>query len=126
MNSNKRSLFNLIMALALVLSFLPLASPSRVVQAISPDIVISQIYGGGGNSGAPYKNDFVELFNRGSAAVSLDGLSVQYASATGTGNFGASSSQLAALPAVTLQPGQYFLVQLAAGTGAGAALPAPD
>ena len=80
------------LALALLATDLP-------VRGVSADLVISQVYGGGGNSGAPYKNDFVELFNRGSAAVSLDGLSVQYASATGTGNLGASSTQLAALPA---------------------------
>src|SRR5512135_1549848 len=122
MNSNKRSLFNLIMALALVLSFLPLASPSRVVQAISPDVVISQVYGGGGNTGAPYKNDFVELFNRGATAVSVSGWSVQYASATGTGNFG---SNPIALLSGTLQPGQYYLVQLAGGSN-GVPLPAPD
>src|SRR5689334_13261168 len=47
-------------------------------------IVISQVYGGGGNSGAPLKNDFIELFNRGSAPVDITGWSVQYASATGT------------------------------------------
>ena len=47
-------------------------------------VVISQIYGGGGNSGATWRNDFVELFNRGAAPVSVDGWSVQYASATGT------------------------------------------
>src|SRR5215213_2411048 len=34
-------------------------------QAVSTSIVISQVYGGGGNSGATYQNDFVELFNRG-------------------------------------------------------------
>ena len=28
-------------------------------------VVISQIYGGGGNAGASLKNDFIELFNRG-------------------------------------------------------------
>ncbi|MEQ1530867.1 MAG: hypothetical protein ABL925_16240, partial [Methylococcales bacterium] len=33
--------------------------------AVSPNIVISQVYGGGGNTGATYKNDFIELFNRG-------------------------------------------------------------
>src|SRR5262249_26279082 len=27
-------------------------------------VVVSQVYGGGGNTGAPYTNDFVELFNR--------------------------------------------------------------
>lgn len=85
-------------------------------------VVISQVYGGGGNSGAPLTNDFVELFNRGPAAVALDGWSVQYGSATGTGNFGAN-------PVVplsgTLAPGQYHLVQLAGGAN-GAPLPAPD
>jgi hypothetical protein len=53
-------------------------SPTR------PSIVISQIYGGGGNSGATLKNDFIELFNPGGVAVSVNGWSVQYASAAGT------------------------------------------
>lgn len=88
--------------------------------AASPDLVISQVYGGGGNSGATYKNDFIELFNRSGAPVSLNGWSVQYASATG------SSWQVTNLGNVTLQPGQYYLVQEAAGTGGSVALPTPD
>ncbi len=91
----------------------------------SAQVVISQVYGGGGNTGAPYTHDFIELFNTGTAPVSLNGLSLQYTSASGTGNFGASASQLTELPNVTLQPGQYFLVQQASGLN-GAALPAPD
>lgn len=83
-------------------------------------VVISQVYGGGGNSGAKYKNDFIELFNRGSAAVDLNGWSVQYASATG------SSWQVTKLTGVKLQPGQYYLVQEAAGSGGTDALPTPD
>lgn len=59
----------------------------------SPDVVISEVYGGGGNSGAPYRNDFVELFNRGSSSVSLAGLSIQYASATGTGAFASNPEE---------------------------------
>jgi uncharacterized protein len=93
-----------------------------VTQAGSPNVVISQVYGGGGNSGAPYTHDFVELFNRGSAPVSLSGWSVQYASATGTGNFGQNNiAQLSG----TLAPGQYYLVRLAGGAN-GVALPTPD
>ncbi|TWT18689.1 nuclease [Luteimonas marina] len=88
-------------------------------------VVVSQVYGGGGNSGAPYSNDYVELFNRGSEAVSLSGLSVQYASATGTGNFGAGSAQIVVLPAATIEPGRYFLVGLAGGA-TGNPLPAAD
>ncbi len=94
--------------------------------APSTGVVISQVYGGGGNSGAPYTHDFVELFNRGSAPVSLDGWSVQYTSATGTGNFGANSGQITELPNVTLQPGQYYLIQEASNAAVGAALPTPD
>lgn len=88
-----------------------------------PALVISQVYGGGGNSGATLNKDYVELFNRGSSAVSLNGWSLQYASSTGTGSF-ASNSPLA-LPALTLQPGQYLLLGLAGGAQGGA-LPAPD
>jgi predicted extracellular nuclease len=89
-------------------------------------VVISQVYGGGGNTGATYTHDFIELFNRGSVPVALNGLSLQYASATGTGNFGASASQLTELPNITLQPGQYYLVQQASNANVGAALPGPD
>ena len=94
--------------------FLALASPG-----IGSEIVISQIYGGGGNSGAPYRNDFVELFNRGANSVSLVGWSVQYASVAG------SSWQTAALTG-SLEPGRYLLLQFASGGANGAPLPAPD
>src|SRR5438132_5261496 len=33
-------------------------------------LVISQIYGGGGNAGSIYTNDFIEIFNRSSSAIS--------------------------------------------------------
>jgi predicted extracellular nuclease len=100
---------------------LPAAAP-----AASQDLVISQVYGGGGNSGASHTHDFVEVFNRGTAPVVLDGMSLQYASATGTGAFGANSGQLTELTG-TIQPNRYFLVRQA-GTipPVGAPLPAPD
>lgn len=106
---------------ALALGVLNPATP----RGASPNIVISQVYGAGGNSGAIYTHDYIELFNRGTTPVPLDGWSLQYASATGTGNFGATSTQLTPLPNVTLQPGQYFLVQQAGGA-TGVPLPAAD
>jgi uncharacterized protein len=85
-------------------------------------VVVSQVYGGGNNSGAQYTNDFIELFNRGTTAVNLDGWSVQYAAATGTGSWIKTN-----LTNVTLPAGAYYLVQEAAGTtGSGVALPTPD
>ncbi len=85
----------------------------------SSSLVISQVYGGGGNSGATYKNDFIEVFNRGGSAVSVAGWSVQYASSTG-------SSWSATNLSGTIAPGQYFLVEEAAGSGGTTNLPAPD
>ena len=87
----------------------------------APQVAISQVYGGGGNAGAFYKNDFVEVFNRGTVPVSLNGWSVQYASATGTGAWTQTP-----LTNTTLQPGQYYLVQEAQGTGGSIDLPTPD
>ncbi|HVL66903.1 MAG TPA: lamin tail domain-containing protein [Vicinamibacterales bacterium] len=85
-------------------------------------VTISQIYGGGGNSGGVYRNDFVELYNHGTAPVSLSGWSLQYASATGS----AWGSNLLPLSG-TIQPGRYYLIQLAAGANTSLpALPAPD
>ncbi|MDP3504751.1 MAG: lamin tail domain-containing protein [Myxococcales bacterium] len=81
-------------------------------------VVISQVYGGGGNAGATFLNDFVELHNRGTAAVSLAGWSIQYASSTG------NTWQVASLSG-SIGAGGYFLVQLAGGAN-GVALPTPD
>src|SRR4030095_10082793 len=50
-------------------------------------LVISQVYAGGGNAGAQFTNDFVEIFNRGTTTVNLAGWSIQYVSATGTGTW---------------------------------------
>lgn len=81
-------------------------------------VVISQVFGGNGNS---YARDYVELFNRGTAPISLLGTSIQYSSATGAGLF--SANGISSLSG-TLEPGQYQLVAL--GTAAaGAPLPSP-
>jgi len=94
----------------------------HAVSAASSTIVISQIYGAGGNSGAPWQSDYVELFNLSGSPVSVSGWSVQYASAAGTGNFSANGA--VALNG-TIPAGGYYLVKLAGGT-AGTALPAAD
>ena len=82
-------------------------------------VVISQVYGGGGNAGTTFRNDFIELKNNGTTAVSVAGWSVQYASATGTAW---AVTNLTG----SIAPGGYYLVQQAAGTGGTAALPTPN
>ncbi len=113
--SQVNKLLSLFACLALLLSLAPV-SPA---QAASTSIVISQIYGGGGNSGATYKNDFIELYNLGAAPVDVTGWTVQYASSTG------SSWQKTTLSGI-IQVGKYYLVQEGAGAGGTVNLPTPD
>jgi hypothetical protein len=107
----RNALLVLLAALALLLA------PS--VEAASPDVLVSQVYGGGGNAAASFTNDYVELFNRGASTVDVTGWSVQYATAAGTG------WQATALTG-SIRPGHYYLVQLASTAAIGAPLPAPD
>ncbi|WP_341856642.1 lamin tail domain-containing protein [Brachybacterium sp. GPGPB12] len=76
------------------------------------DLQINEIYGGGGNSGSTFTHDFVELVNTSDQPIDLAGLSLQYASATGTFN----SSGVLALEG-TVPAGGTFLIQLAKGAG---------
>jgi len=108
-----------------ILAGLFIGLQASAAQAVSTSIVISQIYGGGGNSGAIYTNDFIELFNLGTSSLSLAGWSVQYTSATGTGNFGSATNLITPLSG-TLASGQYLLIQEASNAAGGAPLPTPD
>ena len=107
------------LCLVAVLFVLGLPATASVAAGSSPDVVVSQVYGGGGNAGASFANDFVELFNRGSASVDLAGWSIQYASAAAT------TWQATALSG-TIAPGRSYLVSLASTAAVGGALPKPD
>ncbi len=119
--SVRRQLFALV-TLAALLTIVALPKNEQVMptaEALSSTIVISQIYGGGGNAGSTYTHDFIELFNRGNTTINVTGWSVQYASATGT------TWQVTNLSGM-IAPGKYYLVQEAQGAGGTTALPTPD
>lgn len=90
---------------------------------LSTTITISQAYGGGGGATGTYTVDYVELKNISASPQSLSGLSLMYGSATG--QFGSSATNTFALPAVSLNPGQYYLVQLSTAGMGGVPLPVP-
>ena len=89
----------------------------------SAQVVISQIYGGGQGTGSttPYANDFVELFNAGTADVSLASYAIQYQASATTGNWSGK-----VILSGTIAAKKYFLVQMSGAGTVGAALPAPD
>jgi Peptidase family C25/Lamin Tail Domain len=105
-----------------ILIVLTRSSVVPTVEAVSTTVVISQVYSAGGNSGATYDQDYVELYNRGTTAVSLSGWSIQIGAATG--NVGGNAGQKADLTG-SIQPGSYYLVAIgSANTGTGSPLPA--
>jgi hypothetical protein len=82
-------------------------------------VVIYEIYGGGGNSGAPFNKDYIMLRNNGSSPVNLAGYSVQYAPAT--------SASWTVVPLIgSIAAGGFFLIQMGSGGVVGSALPTPD
>ncbi|MEO6523487.1 MAG: lamin tail domain-containing protein, partial [Mucilaginibacter sp.] len=112
----KKRLLYLIYSL---LFFLPALASAQT----ATHLVISEIYGAGGNTGAVYNSDFIELYNPTSADVDISGWSVQYNSATGTGAF----SGITVFPTGSIVKAHgFFLVQEQSGGSAGIALPTPD
>ena len=104
----------LLLAVLTALVLLPITA-----HASASGVVVSQIYGGGGNSGATFHNDYVEVFNAGSTPVDVSGWTIQYATAAGT------TWQTTPLSG-TIGAGAYYLVQLASNGSVGAPLPTPD
>ncbi len=94
------------------------ANSSANFIVVQSPVLVSQVYGAGGNVGATYDSDYVELYNRSDAAVDLTGWSIQYARSSGT-TWGVANL------AGSIAPGKYYLVKLAGGSR-GSALPAPD
>jgi hypothetical protein len=115
---NKKFAFSILFILAIFLS----ASFASQTYA---QIVINEVYGGGGNSNAKFNRDFIELYCNGMVACDLNGYSVQYASAP-LGNF---TLLIAFTTSTVIQPGDYFLIAAGPAPGAGAdgaALPTPN
>lgn len=99
-----------------------MALPFTAEASPSPDAVIAEVYGGGGNSGASLTHDFIELGNAGDGPFDLTGWSVQYLSgAPGPTSKWQATPLTGAVPA-----GGSYLIQEAKGTGGDTALPAPD
>ncbi|MFB5195069.1 Ig-like domain-containing protein [Neobacillus sp. KR4-4] len=108
--------------LLLVSTFLPSGLNIRAHADMADHVVISQVFGGGGNgsgtTAAPYNKDFIELYNPTDQPVDLTGWSVQYGSSGGT------SWTPTSLTGVIPAHGYYLISE--GGGAAGIDLPTPD
>ncbi|MFJ7727984.1 CehA/McbA family metallohydrolase, partial [Neobacillus sp. NPDC097160] len=99
-------------ALLLLSTFLPSGLIGKAHAEQADHVVISQVYGGGGNKDAIYSNDFIELYNPTNQDVDLKDWSVQYASTKGnTWKLTSISGEK-----TTIKAHGYFLIQGVAGT----------
>jgi len=81
------------------------AQPTEEKTAASwSGVVINEAYLSGGSKGAAYKNKFIELYNTTDNDVTLDGTSLQYRPASGTG----ASNAAADLTGVIKAKGHYL------------------
>ena len=119
MSAIRKSSLSALAAFAALVTGVALASPAAAVPSASAPVIINEVYGGGGNSGAAFDRDFIELYNPTDAALPLTGMAVQYASATGI------SWQVTNLSGSIPAHG-YYLVAEAAGANAAPAVPTPD
>ena len=118
--SHRRARLAVALAAALAFTGLQLSAAPPASAAGSTGLVIKEVYGAGGNSGAVLNADFVELYNPQATTQSTNGLTVQYRSAAG----GVGGTQ--PLPSVAVPPGGHYLIQMSAVGANGAALPTPD
>ncbi|MFN5959139.1 MAG: lamin tail domain-containing protein, partial [Planctomyces sp.] len=87
-------------------------------------VVISQVYANAGQGGASLNANYIEIFNRSAAPVSLDGWSVQV---TGAGTSAGFEDPANVLPlSGTINPGQYRLIRWTTPASLGAAIPPAD
>ncbi|WP_139416231.1 ExeM/NucH family extracellular endonuclease [Agromyces laixinhei] len=99
-----------------------LGAPPALAAVDGSGVVINEVYARGGSANQPFSGKFVELYNPTGEAVSLDGWSLQYRSATSTG----ASSGVGALSG-EIGAGGYYLIGLPGNpAGTGAALPPVD
>ena len=82
---------------------------------IVPDVVISGVYGGGGNSGAPVLNDYIELYNTTASPIDLGGWTIYYTSATGTNVTAANTFTFA--NGTMIGANDFLLLKAAKGAG---------
>lgn len=113
---NFKKVLSLALALLMVVGCMVVA-PVETKAATLDDVVIYEVYGGGGNSGAVYTHDYIVLYNPTSEEISLEGCSVQYRKA----NDGTTFTGVASLNG-KIEPNKYYLIQGGKGNN-GSAFP---
>ncbi|MGB8510167.1 MAG: DUF4214 domain-containing protein [Pyrinomonadaceae bacterium] len=110
------------------------ALPAQAQTTGSPDLVISQIYTRGGEPGATFRNDFIEIFNRGNVRIDLTAYTLSLTALVPGGPPGSppvvdavAIRFVSSSGGIGIDPGQYVLYQFGSSGNNGALIPVtPD
>jgi hypothetical protein len=98
------------------------AAGAEAVQttAAGGDLVISEIYSQGGNTGSAFQNNYLELFNRTNNAIDISGWKIYLTNSTGTFNIalGFASSN-----GILIGAHKYFLIKFGPDSSNGSPVP---
>ena len=108
--SNPRKSLGAAFAIALAAGTVSVVAPTASAAPDGSNVVINEVYGGGGNNGSVYSNDFVELYNPTDKPIDITDWKIEQYSAKG----GLGTGHPHVLKG-TIQPKSFFLVQGAAG-----------
>jgi hypothetical protein len=100
--------------LAAIFCLLISSSLSTAQSTADPNIRISQIYTRGGESGATFQNDYVELFNRGNVDVDISGWSLNISNFSGVPpniQYSATNIKLFSSTGNIMSPGAHLLIK---------------
>ncbi|MDT5268470.1 MAG: hypothetical protein QOH49_656 [Acidobacteriota bacterium] len=126
--SNCRSLAALAIAFAAFALLLcaPLHDAQAQTVSGSPNLVISQIYTRGGEANASYQNDFIEIFNRGTEPVDMNGYGLHISTISGPIPTSIIIRLVSTPRGIVIPAGRYLLIKLKGDGVGGQPLPTPD
>jgi len=84
------------------------------------DLVISQIYSNGGNTGSAFQNNYLELFNRTNNPINFSGWKIYLANSTGTFNFAVA---FISSNGIFIGAHKYFLIKFGPDSTNGSPVP---
>lgn len=110
------------LALLLALFMVMACVPVHLFAAAPQDLVLYEAYGGGGNSGAELKNDYIVLKNISDKPVDLTGRKIEYYAANRSLGDSPTTAELSG----TVPSGGYYVIKAAAGKDGSKELPRFD
>ena len=114
MRQSNRRVLSSTLAIALAAGTVTVVAPSALANPQGTNVVINEVYGGGGNNNATLKNDFVELYNPTDQEIDISGWTILQRSKTNTGNGSFT------FPAGTKIPAKsYYVILGDTGSGKG-------